>query len=644
MTERTPQTDPQQVWIGDMPFVVKGQVNMDFVNIFSRKVNQGDPGPDDHPIYSTWTQRDWTGGGQVARSNPASDQGRYWFSTCETQYADTIALPPYTYSFAAPGGETDTPVVLGDLGNTLYVAWGTHVYTFNPGSFTWTGVTPWMGTAALREGTRYVEQTGANKGRSVLFIPQGSTYQVYVGGSYVSAPTGTWGAIEFATWDQKIFMLTSDGAVYWADHVPTTAADWTLVSQLADGSTPRHLIQYQNKLNERNLFVITDQYVYAVDYAGSIFHQSDLEYPRHPHMARAAAKWQGDLYTSVAIGAFRDNGSTILPMGLDRDHGLPEEFQGFIVDFAESYNGLFALLQGAATDTEAYSAPDPYLLQLGGGDDQINVRQTNNNNLLMVWNGYGWHYRWNAAGSPPTNVLVSQAQSFYSVWWGAGGTLYMQRLPRIYFNVRNAAAQFMGFAESCYHESPWYNWGWLGSDKILKIIELSLQQTSITENVDVQYKLDYDFNEWKTLGTLSVNGKSRYRVGIDPAEPVLRGGIEKALGEDHDRLKLRFVLRRDPTNPYVTPILEWHTAESRKWLRPIRTWSFVVDVTQPHRDHTPEEMRQHLVAVGAAEHGTVLQVGEDIVIADLTNLGVQRTPGDRSQAGYIKVTLIESFD
>jgi hypothetical protein len=644
MVERTQFTDPQTLWLGDLPYKVKGQVEWDFVNIFSRKINQGDPGPDDHPIYSTWTQRDWSGGGQVARMNPASDSGRFWTSTCETQYTDTIALPPFTYHFPVPADASGTGIMLGDLGDNLYAAWGTRIYRFDPVNMVWI-YTDTLALPPTREGQVYVEQSGPNAGRMVMFIPETTSYEVWDGANLIAAQDI--GAIEFAQWDQKIFGLDSAGVLYWATEVPTATGQWTKVSQIADGSEARHLVSYLNKQSEATLFVVTDQYVYAVDYANNLFDRSDLEFPRHPHQGRGVANFQNDLYVSVGLGVHEYNGSTITARGLDHNAGVPPEWLGYIVDLKPSYNGMFALIRGAATDTAAVPGSDAYLLDVGPRTG-FTVPDQSSNNVLMLWNGFGWHYRWQGTGIPPTNIVVSQAQYFYSVWWGSGGDLYMQRLPRIYFNARNAAAQEMGFAESCEHETPWYDWGWLGADKILKIIELSLEQASSTETVEVQYKLDYDSNPFVSLGQLGVNGKSRFRVGLDLNEPTLPDGTPKTLGEHHNRLKMKFILNRQPgdANYQRSPIIQWHTAECRKWLRPIRSWRFQIDLTDPDGidGHTNDELREHLYDLAAQEQATVFSFNGEHILVDITNLGGPRVPGDRNQSQYIAVTLIEAFD
>jgi hypothetical protein len=111
---------------------------------------------------------------------------------------------------------------------------------------------------------------------------------------------------------------------------------------------------------------------------------------------------------------------------------------------------------------------------------------------------------------------------------------------------------------------------------------------------------------------------------------------------------MKFILNRQPgdANYQRSPIIQWHTAECRKWLRPIRSWRFQIDLTDPDGidGHTNDELREHLYDLAAQEQATVFSFNGEHILVDITNLGGPRVPGDRNQSQYIAVTLIEAFD
>src|SRR6187551_1252667 len=155
--ERTPVTDEGEIWLDGYPYAAP-RVSSEVANIFARKVNQGDPKFDDHPIFSTSAQSSWMGGWLVLDANAASDLDRLHYSTCETSIAEVITIPTQETALTAPSGESGTPVMVGDFGGGMHVNWGNNLYRYTPGNLTSPTLLGDMGSRAVTGGKIYITQ------------------------------------------------------------------------------------------------------------------------------------------------------------------------------------------------------------------------------------------------------------------------------------------------------------------------------------------------------------------------------------------------------------------------------------------------------------------------------------------------------
>lgn len=551
-------------------------MRMEMVNIYPQKQNLGLPGPDDHPINSTWIVKSLLGGGQVIDADPNSHPDRFDWAHALTEYPGATTLPLKTEEYACPDGSNIyNPIVMGDfplgLAAANHVAWGPDIYGWDEISGSFALVTS-LANAPTREWTTYALMSSGSagpRGKVCAFIPQGSTYEIFDGTASLVA--GTAPAIDFAVWDNKLFRLDATGAIDWTlDGVTWQSAP--LIAYVPDGSVPRRLIPFYDQRDEPCLYLVTDGRLFALDFDYAKLRETDLFYPRHPFQGLAAAKWRAVLYNSVGIGMHGYQPGVITPVGLDRDDSLPPEYRGYISHLEPTYNDLLALVSGTPN---VGSSTETATLQLGGGDDQLYVNNVSNNALLMAWNGVGWHYRWHAPNATPTNMRASQAQDTYRLWWGAGGKVYTQFLPVTYYNPRNSEG--FEYEETGYYETSWWNWGWEGQPKLAKLIELETEQCTDTETISVEYKIDFDSNDWQYLGTIDSNGEHAFLLGDDASEATKYSVEHIYRGVVHERIKLKFSFARG-SDATKRPILKWHGVVCRKLLRPQRSWRVVVDL------------------------------------------------------------------
>jgi hypothetical protein len=364
-----------------------------------------------------------------------------------------------------------------------------------------------------------------------------------------------------------------------------------------------------------------------------------IDWPRHPDRGYGAVQHEGEgLYVSVGMGMHLYNGDLVTSdRGLDRAQGLPAEYRGYIVDLTSSYGELFALLQGEGLGTPQETVE----LDLGGGDDALSLASAQSNSLVMVWNGRGWHHLWHASGQLPTNVVISQADDTYRLWWGAAGRAHAQDHTRTYFNPRDQHTT-TAFAASCDHYTSVWNWGWLGQTKILKAHEGNTSGMSATEFAEIEYRLD-DEPDYQALGTVQTNGEYHFRLGRDVTTPTLPGGVENWKGIPHNTVQWHYHLTRTAADATKHPVIEWVSTIARRFLQPKTTWKMTIDLTTSNKDYPPGWVEEQLMALVNTPASVPFLHRDTYHLVDVVALVFTDEAGD-SNNSYAQLHLIEAFD
>lgn len=634
--ERTPVTDIGDVWIDGRPYratVVGGDIS----NMFARKVNQGDPTADDHPIFTTSAQRDWSGGWMVLNQNPASDTSRFWASTAATDSPETLTLPAFTHELTAPNGEDGTPYMIGDFLGLFYVCWGTTLYAYNTLTQAPTLIGD-MGSNAINKGIAYREDKAA--GRLYLWIPLHSGYCTVRDDLTLEQGTAANTVVAFEVWDQKLWRLEGTGDLSWVNAFPDVDEDWQFDCAIPDGSTPRNLIQYLRMDGEPCLFVVSNGLTWKHDFTNNTLHVEDLWFPPHPYHGLASIRHQSDVLVSAGTGIYTYDNNTISPdNGLDSRNGLPPEYRGFVASMASGLNDIFILVQGETDD-----APVVQTMEMKAGiPDTRTLSPQTAKNVLLRRNMYGVHYVWAGEGGTPTNVLTSKQQGIYSLWWGCNDTLYMQQLPATYFNPDDPHAVKLPMAKRARHYTSWNDWGRKGQPKIMKMIEIETSNLGLNGNkVLVWYRTDDYEAPPILLGEVTTNGEQRWFLGQDPHEPTLPNGRGHYKGLRHERWQLIFDLERGD-DPLSAPIIRYHQVVARQWLRPQDTFRLRLDLTAKQKDYPVAEQYDRLRAAAEAQEAVVFQWNNNITMVELVVMDYSMGTGkdERAQAS---VTLVESFE
>jgi len=673
----TARTKPKYVRLDGVDFRPRGPVQFELTNIHARPISLGDPGPTNHPTNSTITQHSWVGGGQITYANPNSDMERFDWATCLTEYPHYLTLGPQTFTYT-PDATATFSMCLGDCWFNspvttaqMTVQIGDKLWFSDPATDTMTGGTLTLTVAAVNAGTIYRVQSGIDIGQNRFFIPGGTGgYDIYTGSAIIHKDGIK--AVEFAVWDNKLFALDVLGRLYWAldpmsDVIGTEtggvpAANWVLAGSISDGSDPRHLVNFLNKAGEDTLWVTTSNDAWGLDFTNKRLVRSYFGYPRHPHQGWGSEHWRGELWVSVGMGAHRYDLNQVIPSGVDRDMGPPKEYRGYVKDIVGSYNLLFMYIVGSDVGTTAPEVPEDYTLDVGftpihaDADASGGPAGSATNNLIVAWNGDGYHYRWAGPGVSPGNMYVSQAGGRYELWWANDGKVLRQALPIDYFNPMDPFSPAYTHAPESTLETPWFDWGWTDQVKLWKRLEVGVRRASPDETIRIEYKIDGDVvvdedgvshdNPWRPMtpdALITHPGRYVYSLGLDLDHQLMPDGSACYEGLPHSHFKLKFTLRRGD-NPQARPVLDWWSAIGRKILNPIRTWRFSVDCTTQQMGNYPGGSFQKLQALAMQNEAFQFDIEDEHYMVEMVALNGPKDVVNQEKATFMSVHLIEAND
>lgn len=611
-----------------------GTISFELSNLFGRGIHQGDPGPNDHPIDSTISQESHQGGIGTRRYKGDDSRGNSWWSTLWMQTTDNLSLHPKSYQYVVAGEENNFAYVHDQLGGYQFATFGKKIKRWNE------SLDIWEDPGAARAFTGNPVAGGVTWGDATdalrLYVPMGSTYEVFDGTGVPVAGLGGEGAIGFVVWNEKLFKVDSTGAVKVSVNAQSgSPVVWTPVGQIPSGLTPRGMFVFYDRGNNQVIHVVTDKYVYALDYTNKLLVETDLWFPQHPQQGYGFTRWRADAYVSVGLGIQRQSNGLISAVGLDGRDGLPSEYsQGWITSLAPSYNELLALVRGSPFSF----TPSVETADAGTGPPEGMYSQDAPNTYAMLagYNGLGWGPKW-IGDQAPTNLVTASTEGVYRIFWGTRGAIWTQQMPMGYYNPAYTPEQ-LPLERSGVHYTPWYNWGMTDTPKIMKYLEMKTEGCGGENSILVEYQIDEEYNQWVSLATILSNGQHRMRIGYESI-----GGQTLHVGLKHERIRFRFTFTGDPANDYDTPIIKWYTLVGRKWMRTVYVFSFQIDASKPHNDLSGLAISNHIYATARKKGGVPLVIADRVFIVDITTDRGNIEPGMTWNAIH-NITAVEMVE
>jgi hypothetical protein len=370
-----------------------------------------------------------------------------------------------------------------------------------------------------------------------------------------------------------------------------------------------------------------------LDYTNATLIETDMDWPDHPYQGIAADRWRADLFVSVGIGIHRNVSGQIQAVGPDGRDGLPQEYSsGYFTSIRGSYNDLFGTIKGVSTTS---TPPAETADAETGPPDRMLATLDQAFSLMIGWNGLGWHIK-NIGTREPTNLQVGSQDGTYRVYWGSRGALYTKILPIGYYNPLYSNEVSLPKERTAFHETPYYNWGFEDTPKIIKQFEIKTAQCDANNYIMLYYRID-DEVDWRFLETITTNGEHHINIGYEEiADENFHVGLA------HERIQFRIEGFGNPANELETPVIQWYTLVGRKWMRMHRTWRFVVDNTKAYKIDV-RTIDDHIFNAVNKKGGSTLVIGDRTYVVDLTaeSANIQ---ANMTFANYPSLTAVESTE
>lgn len=337
-------------------------------------------------------------------------------------------------------------------------------------------------------------------------------------------------------WDAKLFKWATDGSGAYATDPSSATPTWTaLTASLNDivGQIERFEIGKDADGNDV-IYCATNGRLKVLDFGNDIWLDSALKLPNHPNGGKGFTYWHDGHYISYGLGIKRyitGSTATISETGLNRDDGLPSEYNGEITFLLgeDASDNMFALVDASPTSGNSKSG-------------------------LYAFNGRSWKCWWIDTSNNGAMILAIISSAYgYRIWWDVGDVIYYIDLHRGLQNV----GQLIGtqiFAASGIHISPWFDAGTQAFDKLLARVISWAKLVTTTETIKIYYRinkattdidLDFSGGSWTLLVSLDTSGEN------GQVKTTLASGA----GLVYESIQFRIDLARDTTTT-LTPDLQ----------------------------------------------------------------------------------------
>jgi len=551
-------TRSNEIYLFGNYYPIIGAVSSKLVQRWATKQVTGDYTKDSEKDTSSIVFGDNHKGIGIKDMDEIKDAGRVYWSTCGIDYPGHTTLPPLATACANPG--TTAPAVTIEYVNEQYVAFGTDLRK-------WVNASAAFGTSLH---TLLGVPTDAIVHKSKLYFACTTDFERFDGTNYVHGVTLSGGAktgILFVEWDEKLFMLSNTGQLsYTVDEGVT----W-VNSALSNLGTGMYTSLFLSDYSGVQIMLGTKFGPYVLDYDSAKWIYTGFSVPEQDYACKGATAWRGIGYVPVGMGVYQYNTSgdtaTILPMGPDRDYGLPGDYRGNIIKLLPEHNALYALVSPVIDLQNMY---------LSGPFDSVTFYNNTGYSTLLKWTGEGWKVVWASESIAVASncAAITTADSTYRLWFGADNKMYYIPLR---VDLQNPV-ELDDFPYGAKSENiwPWFDANNAVIDKLGFKVTAYTERLTATEYVKLYYALDYADGAWQLLtnttytdGQIDSNGETYFTLASDA-------------GLSFKSIQFKAELFRG-SNTLLSPDLRWLRLDYMKLL-PAR-WSYrvVIDATKDYR-------------------------------------------------------------
>lgn len=540
----------------------------------------------DDVLLSPWIISNLRGGLGVARLDESTQSDRYRFGTLWTLQDQEITLPALPVE-VTDGVPTDAEGLVGTTYvDTFYTVFGPQVRFYDAATNamvepTDTGYTDLSANATdilsiYMDDTDWLVIADANG-----YLQFDGTTWTLVTGNGTTIPKAKY----LAEFDSKIYALDLNGKLWRTADLTT----WTLLTAT--------LPVRPSELRGLDLFFAPDESpkLHAAVQRGLLLYSTDddiwqwtrLRFPRHSDGGLGHTMWRDEFYESAGMDVYHYAGSTVSPASLNRDDGLPVDYQGSIVALEAMPSWLAAAVSGNVTTTGTIhydSDAFPF--------DATRATDVAGNSAIYIFGGSAWQPLWvsSVPGSAIHFLHYSDADDTYRLWWTANERAYYIEFAQAIFQPRNSPS--WPVAQSGFLETGRFDGNWTEQYKLAVRTKIRLEDVVASGGrAYVEYRIDRA-DLWTLLGVADTDGVTIFEMEdtVDEADGLLYLDFE-----------YRVRLERG-TDPTLRPKLIFLKQEYIRRPDARFSYRFQVTVDEGSQGRTPEELVTHMQAIAAEKH------------------------------------------
>jgi len=513
-------------------------------------------------------------------------------STSSTIFADTATI---TRGTSAVGN----PNYLITFNSNLYAAFGRWVAKLNATGDAWTLLAYMPATI-----TGLISTVNSTL---VIALGDGTNY-VYMNTSEVFTQTDVSGVDKGITWSNKFYAINTSGQLKYAATPNAASPAFTNDAVLPlDARPAKNLFLYRDADGVEIIYASSTVGLYAHDNTNTLFLATELSLPKHPNAGVGACRWQDASYIPSGLSLYKyaaGSTATIQNVGLDKDDGLPSEYNAEIISLIPGQTHLYALLDSTQSTGTSTSS-------------------------LMSYDGGGWSPMWIDSATEQTMTSGVEASVYaYRLWFITNNVTNYVVLQRGSTKPKKNSAYV--YAASGVHITPWFDAGWKREDKVAIRVKIDVADASATETVVVKYRLNHTYGTiadgWTTLGTITAGGETEY-------------SFASSVGVSFRDIQFRFDLARGgttTTSPIIRSVVLSYIKRSRV------AWGYRVDI-DCRLDYDGRSPVDQISALRTATSASTLLVfnfdGTDRYV-EVKNISGQNTTGKRGDGMY-SLLLVE---
>ncbi len=570
--------------LDDKEYAVRGRVRSGLSPTFAPKQVIGDVTSDSHLDVSYLRWDDWSEGIGLEEffaelGGQTQTPKRAWYSTCDLNSPKHLVLGPLLNAIADPpeeaGSTSSNPASIVTFKNEVYAAYtntisaavGNRVYKYDNSGNSWGSALNIVGASGRAQNLL-----------AAGFV--GGTEQIFHAavGDYGSSSDGSsWtdrakDAYLLAIWDDRLWGVTIDGAAWWSAS-PGTEIDIAPVPVPPNSGSGR-FATFLSRLfaarwtdGDEHLFCSTGIGLFIYDIEQDRWILTDVRWPHNRFAGRGAVVWNGDMYIPAGMGMYRvivGDQIAVVPVGLDRDHGLPTANRGAIFQAENGFNQLMAALT-----TDIDDIPNLPSTALG---------------IIFGYNGKGWQVLAELpSGEDVQAIHVSSAYGLHRLWaltrTSSDVNAYYIDLPVDLPNPSHLTSRAR--AASGTHDTPHFRVGNDVTGLALSLVA-EVEGASANETVTISYDINAS-GSFTAFTAITSDGNTEFPFpnATSPA------------GSEFRSIQFRIALARGGTTTN-TPDLRSLTFKFLKKLPERWMHRMTLDITQEFGGFSPREQWDNL--------------------------------------------------